>query len=90
MKVPLKPVVKRLHGAARALALLICAAAAPAAVAANAPRAWDFTAGTPDGGRLQAAARIDGGLVAGMPGDTSDRGGFVLDGVFTPQGAFLF
>ncbi|MBR3086600.1 MAG: hypothetical protein IKH04_09395, partial [Kiritimatiellae bacterium] len=73
--------------AARALALLICASAA---VAADAPRVWDFTAGLPDGGRLQAAARIDGGLVAGSPGDTADRGGFVLDGAFTPQGAFLF
>ncbi len=74
----------------RGAALLASLCMASAAAAADAPRIWDFTAGIPNGGRLQAAARIDGGLVAGTPGDTADNGGFVLDGAFTPQGAFLF
>ena len=60
----------------------------PAADAAK--RIWDFTAGLPNGGRLQAGAARDGGLVAGRGGDTSDRGGFVLNAPFTPLGAFLF
>ena len=70
--------------------LLAVAGMASAAVAADAPRVWDFTAGLPSGGHLQAAARLDGGLVAGKPGDTSDRGGFILDEAFTPAGAFSF
>ncbi len=74
----------------RVAALLAFVGMASAAVASGAPRVWDFTAGIPNGGRLQARAAIDGGLVAGTPGDTSDRGGFILDGAFTPQGAFLF
>ena len=77
-------------GGLRGAALLACVGIVSAAAAADAGRVWDFTTGLPDGGRLQATARLDGGLVPGAPGDTADRGGFVLDGAFTPQGAFFF
>lgn len=74
----------------RGAALIFCIGMASAAAAADAPHVWDFTSGLPAGGRLQGGAALNAGLVAGRSGDTSDRGGFVLDGAFTPQGAFLF
>lgn len=85
------PLLKRRSlGELRAAVLLACIGMASAAVAAEAPRVWDFTAGLPAGGHLKSGAAIDNGLVAGRSGDTADNGGFVLDEPFTPQGAFLF
>ena len=81
---------RRSLGGLRAAAFLACAGMACAAAATEAPRIWDFTAGLPAGGHLKSGAAIENGLVAGRSGDTADKGGFVLDEPFTPQGAFLF
>ncbi|MBO5941029.1 MAG: hypothetical protein J6R18_07540 [Kiritimatiellae bacterium] len=52
---------------------------------------WDFTAGTPEGGKiLKYAARDENGLRALEPQKIDAPAGFRLNEKWTPQGAFLF
>lgn len=61
------------------------------ALPSGAPTVWDFTAGTPSGGRLlKYAVRDAEGLKAVAPTNREAAAGFRMDRCWTPDGAFLF
>ena len=61
------------------------------ATAVGEPLVWDFTKGTPSGGKLRKSAILDSaGLRAADPTNMSLAAGFELDRLWTPPGAFLF
>jgi len=66
--------------------------AAECGVAVGPAKVWDFTSGTlPAGGRLGACATLsEKGLGCRDFANNASQGGFQLDGVYTPEGAFLF
>ncbi len=55
-------------------------------------RVWDFSDGRlPSGGRLNSGAALSGpGIVSTAPTNVALAAGFALDGLWTPEGAFLF